>query len=68
MDAPNCGPCALVALMQSSCSQVVHKVAGLDWVIALVQRVPCYELTFSDLGAALDCLEETFERHAGEGS
>jgi hypothetical protein len=57
---------ALVALMQSSCSQPAHKAAGLDRVLALVRRVPCYELTFSDLGEALARLEATFDRHAGE--
>ena len=57
---------ALVALMQSSCSQPVHKVAGLDWVIALVERVPCYELHFSALEEALSTVIDAFERHAGE--
>ncbi len=59
------GP-ALMALLQSSCSQAVHKVAGLDWLIALLVRVPCYEVTFSDLGDVLPRLVDTFERHGEE--
>jgi len=50
------GP-AVLALMKSSCSQARFKVAGLDFVIELARRTPCYELRFSDLWRAIDLIE-----------
>ena len=41
------GP-AMLALMKASCSQPRFKVAGLDFVIDLARRIPCYHLVFSD--------------------
>lgn len=58
------GP-ALLALMEVSCSQHRFKVAGLDFVIDLVSRLPCYRLTFGHLVSAVDAIEEAFVRHTG---
>ena len=44
---------AVVRLMDASCSQQRLKVAGLDWVIAAVGRVPSYELVYSRLDEAV---------------
>jgi hypothetical protein len=53
---------AVLALMQASCSQPRFKVDGLDFVIALARRVPCYELVFSDLGHAVEQIEIACEQ------
>jgi hypothetical protein len=63
------GP-AVLALMHASCSQRRFKAAGLDLVIDLARRLPCYELRFSKLWEAVDRIETVFEnlddRCAGE--
>jgi hypothetical protein len=58
------GP-AVLALMQASCSQPRFKVAGLDFVIDLARRTPCYQLRFSDLWQAVERIEAAFEKHGG---
>lgn len=53
------GP-AVLALMEASCSQRRFKVAGLDLVIDLARRVPCFRLYFSDLATAIDKIGRAF--------
>lgn len=55
------GP-AVIALMESSCSQARFKVAGLDLIIDLARRLPCYRLVFSDLGEAVAEVENAFRQ------
>jgi hypothetical protein len=57
---------AVIALMESSCSQPQFKVAGLDLVIDLALRLPCYRLDFSDLDAAVALIEDAFDRGCKE--
>jgi hypothetical protein len=66
LDRLQAGP-AVISLMQSSCSQSRFKVAGLDLVIDLAQRVRCFELVFSDLGEALDRIETAFAEACRDG-
>ena len=53
------GP-AVMALMRSSCSQPRFKVEGLDFVIDLARRTPCYRLTYSDAREAASAIEDLF--------
>jgi hypothetical protein len=55
------GP-AVLALMEASCSQPRFKEAGLDLVIDLARRIPCYELRFSNLWEAVERIETAFEK------
>ena len=55
------GP-AVVALMGSSCSQAQFKVEGLDLVIDLARRLPCYSLVHSDPDEAVAAIEDAFAR------
>jgi len=51
---------AVMALYQASCSQPRWKLAGLDFVIDLATRVPCFELTYSDMHEAARAIDGTF--------
>ncbi len=46
------GPAAM-RLLEASCSQHRFKETGLDFVLDLAERLPCYELTYSDLDQAV---------------
>lgn len=52
---------SVMALMQCSVTHRRLEAAGLDWVIALVRRIPVYRLEFSDLRTALDAVESTWK-------
>ncbi|NQU47964.1 MAG: hypothetical protein HQ519_04900 [Planctomycetes bacterium] len=52
---------ALIRLVESSCSQKQLKVFGFDWLIELVQEIPCFSLEFSNLDKALDLIEGVWE-------
>lgn len=49
---------AAMGLLESSCSQHRLKEAGLDFVLDLARRLPCYRLTYSDLGEAVTAVSE----------
>lgn len=51
---------SLAGLMETSCSQRRFKVAGMDFLLGIARKVPCYALTFSDLDWALDQIERLF--------
>ena len=53
------GP-AVMALMESSCSQPRFKVKGLDFVIDLARRTPCYRLTYSNAREAAGTIKDLF--------
>jgi hypothetical protein len=59
------GPAAL-ALMGSFCSPPRMKAAGIDSVINIATRVPCYRLKFTNLNGALGAIERLFDEHVGE--
>lgn len=44
---------AAMGLLESSCSQQKLKEVGLDWVLDVAGRVPCYRLTYSNLDEAV---------------
>ena len=49
---------AAMGLLEASCSQGRHKEAGLDFVLDLARRLPCYRLTYSELDAAVAAVSE----------
>jgi hypothetical protein len=51
---------AAMTLIQVSCTFRAFKEAELDRVIGLARRVPCYQLTLSALGPALDLILSAF--------
>ncbi len=53
---------AVMALMDAACSQKRFKEAGLDLVIDLARRLPCYRLDYCDAGEAVAAIEEAFAR------
>lgn len=50
---------AVVALYEASCSQRRWKVAGLDYVIDLAERLPCFRLTYSNMRDAAQRIDQT---------
>ncbi len=55
--------------MECYCSQRQFKVAGLDLVIDLARRLPCYRLVFSDLDDAIERIGDALgETSTGETS
>lgn len=55
---------AVVGLTETSCSQKRFKEEGLDLVIDLARRLPCYRLVHSDVPLAVAAIEEAFEAAA----
>ncbi len=49
---------AAMGLLESSCSQPRLKEAGLDFVLDLARRLPCYRLSYSDLNEAVTAVSE----------
>jgi len=53
---------AVEVLVDAFCCLSRFKETGLDLLIDLARRVPCYLLPFSDLDSALDAIEDAFDR------
>jgi hypothetical protein len=51
---------AVMALYEASCSQQRWKGAGLDFVIDLATRIPCFELAYSNMHDAARLIENKF--------
>ncbi len=51
------GP-AVLALFEAASSQPYFKTAGLDLIIGLAKKLPCYRLIYSDLLTAVNSIEE----------
>lgn len=59
---------ATLAFMAAYCSPPETKAAGIDRVIDMATRLPCYRLRFTDLSRALNAIESLFAEHAGSRS
>ena len=53
IDAPH----AAVELAQNTFNLVTLGQAGVDTIVAIAQRVPCYVMPFDDLGEAIDRID-----------